>query len=195
MTRPVYIVLTNTGTLLSKTISKYTHSDLNHASIAFDEELCEVYSFGRKHRHNPFIGGFVQENVTAGVFRHATCVIYRFDVPDATFLRIKHAIADIKENKELYKYNFLGLLAIVFNIEMPRERAYFCSHFVAAVLEQSGIKLFPIPPHRIQPQHFTYISSFTFEYAGNLQDYLIETRGGAYIQPRYWRQAIDRLLA
>ena len=62
MGEKIYIVLTDTGTLLSKAIGLYTRKDLNHASIAFDEELKEMYSFGRKQRHNPFVGGFVKEN-------------------------------------------------------------------------------------------------------------------------------------
>ena len=49
MGKTIYIVLTDTGTLLSKTIGMYTRKDLNHASIAFDEQLTEMYSFGRKY--------------------------------------------------------------------------------------------------------------------------------------------------
>lgn len=63
--KTIYIVLTDTGTLLSKAIGMYTRKDLNHASIAFDKELTEMYSFGRKQRHNPFVGGFVKRMLPA----------------------------------------------------------------------------------------------------------------------------------
>ena len=69
MKKTIYIVLTDTGTLLSKAIGMYTRKDLNHTSIAFDEQLNEMYSFGRKQRHNPFVGGFVKEKC------------YRRDIP------------------------------------------------------------------------------------------------------------------
>lgn len=46
--KDVYIVLTGTGTTFSGFIKWFTKADLNHASIAFDSELREVYSFGRK---------------------------------------------------------------------------------------------------------------------------------------------------
>jgi hypothetical protein len=57
--KKVYILLTNTGSFLTKLIKLYTKKPYNHASIAFDYELSEVYSFGRKTARNPVIGGFV----------------------------------------------------------------------------------------------------------------------------------------
>ena len=78
--KTIYIVLTDTGTLLSKAIGMYTRKDLNHASIAFDKQLTEMYSFGRKQRHNPFIGGFVKENAADGIFRTCDCAIFSCEV-------------------------------------------------------------------------------------------------------------------
>lgn len=52
-----YILLTDTGTLFTKFIRLYTHQPYNHASIAFTSDLSEIYSFGRKHMRNPFVGG------------------------------------------------------------------------------------------------------------------------------------------
>ena len=59
----VYILLTDTGSLLTKLIKLYTKKPYNHASISFDFELSEVYSFGRKKVENPFHGGFVKEKI------------------------------------------------------------------------------------------------------------------------------------
>lgn len=53
----VYIMLTNTGTLFTKLIQGYTKAPYNHASISFNRELSELYSFGRKHPANPLNGG------------------------------------------------------------------------------------------------------------------------------------------
>ncbi|MDU5946686.1 MAG: hypothetical protein E6Z15_06375, partial [Paenibacillus macerans] len=43
--RSVYILLTNTGTLFTRVIKGYTGAPYNHASISFDRELSELYSF------------------------------------------------------------------------------------------------------------------------------------------------------
>lgn len=46
--KEIYVLLTDTGTVLTKIIRSFTKDPLNHASIAFDQDLNEVYSFGRK---------------------------------------------------------------------------------------------------------------------------------------------------
>ena len=73
----VWIVLTGTGTWFSRMIQCFTNAPLNHASIAFDPELHEVYSFGRKKPHNPFDGGLVRENFRAPFFRSSEYAVYR----------------------------------------------------------------------------------------------------------------------
>ncbi|MFR7463045.1 MAG: tyrosine-type recombinase/integrase [Clostridia bacterium] len=55
--KKIYIVLTHTGTTLSKIIKTYTKDEFSHVSIALDNKLQEMYSFGRLHPYNPFWGG------------------------------------------------------------------------------------------------------------------------------------------
>ena len=52
--RNVYILLTDTGSLFTRLIKRFTNSPYNHVSIAFDKSLNTLYSFGRKHPYNPF---------------------------------------------------------------------------------------------------------------------------------------------
>ena len=54
--KKVYILLTHTGTILSKAIKLYTSHEYTHVSIALDEKLDRLYSFGRINPYNPFIG-------------------------------------------------------------------------------------------------------------------------------------------
>src|SRR6185437_3323434 len=115
MMRTIYIVLTDTGTLLSKAIGLYTKNDLNHTSIAFDEQLNEMYSFGRKHRNNPFVGGFVRENAKEGIFRDANCAIFTCKVRESEYDKMRNKIRLIEQDKELYKYNFIGLFGVAVN--------------------------------------------------------------------------------
>lgn len=60
----IFIVLTETGTLFSQTIKWFTKAPLNHASLSFDGELKEVYSFGRKKVNNPFVGDSLKKILT-----------------------------------------------------------------------------------------------------------------------------------
>lgn len=66
----IYVLLTDTGTMFTKLIKRITAAPYNHASLALDENLNEVFSFGRKCANNPWVGGFVEEDVYEGTFRH-----------------------------------------------------------------------------------------------------------------------------
>ncbi len=176
MSKTIYIVLTDTGTLLSKAIGMYTREDLNHASIAFDEALTEMYSFGRKQRHNPFVGGFVKENATGGIFKDASCAIFSYVVSDDVYERMQNRVRHIEANKEQYRYNFIGLFAVALNKNLERHHAYFCSQFVATLLNESGIDVFNVTPNFVQPHHFTQLTCMHTVYEGDLQIYVKNVR-------------------
>lgn len=197
-TRTIYIVLTDTGTLLSKAIGMYTREDLNHVSIAFDEQLTEMYSFGRKQRHNPFVGGFVKENAAEGIFKQANCAIYSFEVNHVEYEIMRNKIRQIEHSNERYKYNFIGLFAVALNKRLERKRAFFCSQFVAMVVNESGIRMFEVPPSLVQPHHFSKLTYLQLAYSGSLQLYLQNVQGAAYqVQNKenIWQHVRSRMFA
>lgn len=118
----VYILLTDTGTVFTKLIKLYTKKPYNHASISFDSELSEVYSFGRKTARNPFIGGFVKEDIRKGLFKQADCAIYSFTVSEVQMQKINRYIKEIEAQKENYRYNFLGLFGFLLNKPIKRKK-------------------------------------------------------------------------
>ncbi|WP_188006785.1 BVLRF1 domain-containing protein [Sporosarcina sp. ANT_H38] len=198
MKKTIYIVLTDTGTLLSKAIGMYTRKDLNHTSIAFDEQLIEMYSFGRKQRHNPFVGGFVKESATEGIFRQATCAIYSCEVTLEEYTRMLDKIRLIEKNKELYKYNFIGLFGVAVNKGIQRKHAFFCSQFVAMVVNEGGLQMFNIAPNLVQPHHFSQLPCLEPVFEGDLQSYLDQSRGQQESPPirmSMWKSLAFRLLA
>ena len=87
-TRRIYVMLTDTGTLFTNMIKMVTKAPMNHASIALDPELREVYSFGRKDPANPWAGGFIKEDVNGPLFKRATCAMYSVTVSVRTFERM-----------------------------------------------------------------------------------------------------------
>ena len=167
----VYILLTDTGTVLTRAIKLYTRKPYNHASIAFDYELTEVYSFGRKNPRNPLIGGFVKENLNNCLFERATGVIYRLTVSETEYHRMKGFVKQIADDKENFRYNLIGLIAVLFNIELDRENAFFCSEFVATVLEQSDQIKFNMPLSLVTPSDLLEIGKLELIYEGILTDY------------------------
>jgi len=177
--RNVYILLTDTGTVLTRIIKFFTKEPLNHASIAFDPELFEVYSFGRKKPLNPLVAGFVKENIRSGIFTDATSAIYCRSITEKQYQQMISRIKKMEENKNDYKYNFLGLVAVLFNKEIDRKNAYFCSHFVATILDESGIQITNKKPlSLVAPHDLQKLSCFQLIYQGKFSSYLdnIETK-------------------
>lgn len=169
--KKIYILLTDTGTLFTRMIKLYTKQPLNHASIAFDQELKELYSFGRKYQSIPFIGGFVKENIHSRLFRQAKCAVYSCSVSDEQFSGLQDSISSVEQNQKDYKYNLLGLLGVMMNKDFERKNAYFCSQFVATILKESGISVFEKPAALITPQDLSEEKRFVLEYKGELQAY------------------------
>lgn len=171
----IYVLLTDTGTWFTRLIKLATRSPLNHASISFDRELHEVYSFGRKNPDNPFIGGFVKEDMSNKLFYGAACALYRCPVDSQTYEQMKQYIYRIEQEKQDYKYNFLGLFGVLLKIRYERKNAYFCSQFVAAVLEQSGFSIAGKPSCMVRPNDFCSLPDFTLVYEGPLNPYVRQT--------------------
>ena len=173
MSQTIYIVLTETGSLLSKAIQLYTQERFNHVSIAFDAELKEMYSFGRKYEHNPWIGGFAEENVRGNLLQYANCAIYAYEVSDEQYRHLRSQIRYFQQNAHLYRYNFLGLLCIACRIQWKRQRAYFCSQFIATLFENARISTnFNI--YFIRPTEFAKLPGTKLIYKGLMKHYIQE---------------------
>ncbi|MCR2803473.1 hypothetical protein [Paenibacillus soyae] len=169
--KDIYVLLTDTGTVLTKIIRSFTKDPLNHASIAFDDDLNEVYSFGRKNPSNPFFAGFVRENVRGEFFEDSMCALYRCRVSQATYNSIRAQIQHFEQYSDLYKYNLVGMLGVVFNIEWERRYAYFCSQFVATLFERSGMSLVDKSPLLVTPGDLQTNPQLELVYRGRLHDY------------------------
>lgn len=170
--KEIYIVLTDTGTVLSKIIRRYTGCPLNHVSIAFDERLGEMYSFGRVQQRNPFSGGFVKERAGEGLLKDAQCAVFRFRVTEDELMRIRARILEIERERDRYTYNFIGLIGVILNREICRKRAYFCSQFVVAMLASAGVKITDEPAWRAQARHFTQSRLLEPVYEGPIRNFV-----------------------
>ncbi|HZJ86729.1 MAG TPA: hypothetical protein VFC75_00765 [Erysipelothrix sp.] len=170
----VYILLTDTGSVLTTMIKHVTTNPYNHVSISFDEDLETLYSFGRKHPNNPFLGGFVKESIYSGTFKkfkNTTCMVLKFEVSDNEYNLLNEQIDFFVANMDKYHYNLIGLIGAYFNRRVPRKNAYFCSEFVADVLYKSDLNIWDIPPHMVRPYDFGIDDRFEVIYEGLLRDY------------------------
>lgn len=172
--RTIYIVLTNTGSVPTRIIQVYTKAPYNHVSISFCRDLRQIYSFGRKKYNNPLWGGFVIESIDGEIYEYfseTTCSIFSLEVDRGVYYRMKKVIRQFEKEKDKYVYSFIGLLGVIIKVPIEREYGYFCSQFVATVLEKSGLNLFDKQPGLVTPNDFMKLKGLNHIYTGKLSDY------------------------
>ena len=170
----VFLVLSQTSTFPAKMIRWYTREPYAHASIALDVELREMYSFARKKVNNPWNNGFIKEDIEAGVFgkfKETKCSIYALEVSDEQYQRLKEEIQVFKDNQDIYTYNYLGIVGAMIHRPVERETRYFCSQFVAYILEKSGIDLFHKNCGLVRPKDFRLCPKLSRIYKGKIRNY------------------------
>ncbi len=135
--KEIKIVLTQTNTVISKTLKFLSKKPYNHISISFVDDCSTMFSFGRKIDWFPLVGGFVKENIESGVFKmhpETKCKIYKFEVTDEDYDIISRRLNDFLAEPERYRYSFLSVFLIRLNIPYQREYYYVCSTFVSYLL-------------------------------------------------------------
>ena len=170
----IYIILTHTGTALSKMIKSFTKDEFSHVSIALDIELKEMYSFGRLHPYNPFWAGFVHEDINQGTFRRfylTTTKIYSLTITEEQYKKIKDMIKQMEQERNQYTFNILGLLAAGFQKRITAKQSFYCAEFVKYVIESAGINIGL--PEVVKPEDFKKIDQLEEIYGGLLQQYKI----------------------
>ena len=146
--KKIYIVMTQTGTLLSRVIKIYSGCKYAHVSLSLDKNLDEMYSFGRLNPYNPFWGGFIHERVNSG-----------------TFKRFKK----MEERINPYRFNILGLIGAGFNISVHMKDHFYCAEFIKYLLEAGGVKV--SLPKIVAPDDFMTIPNTKMIYMGKLSKY------------------------
>lgn len=168
----IYIILTYTGTILSKIIKIFTRDEFAHVSISLDVNLKEMYSFGRLNPYNPFIGGFVHEYMDKGTFKRfskTNAQIYCLELTEKQVKAIKNIIVEINKDRLNYKFNLLGLFAIAFKIRIKRRNHFYCAEFVKYVLDEA--KVHNELPEMIRPEDFKSLKGLNTVYSGLLREY------------------------
>ena len=168
----IYIVLSQTGTIVSRAIHIYTGDPYNHSSISFDADLSIMYSFGRKRRYNIFINGFIEEGLDRGLFPcfpNARCCILEIPVTDEDYAAMKEAVGRFLQNREIYRYNLGGIIGYAVGVRIKRKRHYFCSQFVSSILNSA--EFWNLAPEYTKPMDFLKIPGSRLIFEGSIRDF------------------------
>lgn len=172
--RELYIVISQTGTVLSRILKLITGAEYNHASIGLTPDLELMYSFGRKNPYNPFYGGFVVESPNFGTFKrfkNTKVMVLSLKVNADVYDRIEKLIHTMVACKSEYGYNYLGLYLAALKINYKSQNRYYCSEFVNKIIQDSEVRGSDKLKGIVQPMHFIDLPDATNIYCGKLKDY------------------------
>ncbi|MBE6148821.1 MAG: hypothetical protein E7167_04990 [Firmicutes bacterium] len=170
--KSVYVILMNTGTLLSRTIKLITRYEYSHVVLSLDNTYTKLYSFGRKRVHNFLNAGLVTYGIESDFFKkfkNTNCLIYELKVTQKQYSKLSKVLKNFEKNLNLYHYDIKGLLIRYFYTNAKsRENYYVCSQFVATVLQTAEICHFDKPLKLVKPHDFNDLPDIQKIYEGKL---------------------------
>lgn len=159
----------HTGTLPARFVKLMTRYSYSHVGICLSEECDHIYTFGRKHLHNFLDAGLVVQKPSDRffeVFKHTKCRIFRLEVSERKYNKLKHNLEQMLSHSEEYKYDFLGAFLRYFKVRISFEKRYVCSQFVAEMLENADIYKFDRMSDFAVPKDFENMADATEIYRG-----------------------------
>lgn len=188
----VYIVISQTPTLFGRVIRKIMKLKYNHASIAFDDKLEELYSFGRIQNKTPIIAGLVKEYPDRFSLRkkdYVSVKIYKIPVTNAQYQLGLNRIKQIEEDKDGYLYNLLSVLSYPLSKGFATYKTYSCVEFVVHMIQHMNIPLLDNRArYNYTPEELAKSLDQPVFYEGNLLDYCHNTSEEAdffFQRPKY----------
>lgn len=171
--KTIYILLTRSGTLLSRLVHLFTGDSFTHASISFEPTLQPLYSSARKNGETMFPAGPCREYFHRGFFhknRNIPCALYEIKVSQEQYEQALLETDWIISRSDEYRFNILGLLLCRLNIPLRREKKFFCSQFVAEILRRSDALSLPKVPSLMRPMDYASLPEANCLYQGLLRD-------------------------
>lgn len=171
MEKKLYILLTRFPDRGSKWIETFTGCRYAHAAIGLDEDLNKFYSFKAK--------GFMTEEITRYLRPDRepfACQLYELPVTERKYSRVKKLISLFKARKSELHYTRLGVVLSLLRIPYKRRSHYFCSYFVADVLQQCEAVKLKKSSSLYLPGDLRKLSGARLVYQGNMSDMAVRFR-------------------
>ena len=171
----IYLVLTRTGTVISKCIGIVTGKAYTHVSIASNILLTDMYSFCRDKKDMPLPANFNHEDINTEVFGACKTIpseVYRIPVTHEQIDRYRDVIRHFIINRSSYTYDVGAFLPMALHIPYRLRNKFVCSVWVGFVLGKSGINHdIKKHPSLIEPEDFRSIQGAELVYRGDLKKY------------------------
>lgn len=173
---PVYVLCVHTGAILGSMIKKVTKCHFSHATISFDSSLTNMYSFGRKVKMTELANGaFVKESIKNPPYTNddAMYSLYCIPVTGDQLAAMKKRLNYFIKNKTKFRFDFVGLIKNYFGIADNPQQRWFCSRFVADIINAGSEPGKPMirEPSLMRPEDFLYTNFAQYITSGLIKDY------------------------
>ncbi|MFE5337085.1 hypothetical protein ACFQ8E_14330 [Isoptericola sp. NPDC056573] len=192
----IYVVLSRSSTVLSRTIRLATRDEYTHAALALDADLELMFSFGRRRASNPFVGCFKRERLDDDLYRgmdRLPGVVLEVPVTPRQRDAVGARVAEFLLDSHTYAYNAPGLVTGLLGRGSEDDRRFFCSEFVYHVLRDAGVCDLGVPRWKVRPQTLLAVPG-TVVYRGDLKRYRPSDLAAAPV-PALTLQGADGLFA
>ncbi|WP_139820901.1 hypothetical protein [Krasilnikoviella flava] len=169
----IYVVLSRSSTVLSRTIRLATRDEYTHAALALDADLELMFSFGRRRASNPFVGCFKRERLDDDLYRgmdRLPGVVIEVPVTPQQRDAVGASVAEFLLDGHRYAYNAPGLVTGLLGRGSEDDRRFFCSEFVYHVLRDAGVCDLGVPRWKVRPQSLLSLPG-TVVFRGDLKRY------------------------
>lgn len=147
----IYVVFSATPYIIGRAIRKITGEKYNHASIALDPDLTQMYSFARRFYRTPLYGGFVKESRARyhlGNKASQICIC-KIPVTQEQYTAIDYKLTTMYSRADAYIYNHISALGAMLRRQIPAKDAYTCVEFCTRILHDLGMDVDPAKYHSV----------------------------------------------
>lgn len=165
--KKIFILLTRFADAGSRAIAFFTGFHYTHASIGLEEDMNTFYTF--------VVKGFMIEKITRYIRPDREpypCQLYELKVSEKKYEAVKNLLYSFAEQRSKYRYTRLGIALSLLHIPYKRENAYFCSHFVAEVLEQGNAVALNKDSAKYLPGDLRKLPGLKLNFQGNMRSML-----------------------
>jgi len=113
-----------------------TNYHFNHSSLALNEDLSELYSFGRLVKDQFLVGGFIIENPSRylALGRDITIRVYKIELSPGDYKELREHLAYFINHKDSMIYNSFSAVTSLFHKKIKAKDAYTCCEFTESLL-------------------------------------------------------------
>lgn len=170
--KSIYIMISQTNTRFAGLVRKFGRTQYNHAAVALDVELEQLYAFARPNHKAVLLSRLVKENVyryTLGKEKIVDVVIFKIDVTNDQYRWVEKTIEQIYNDKE-YIYNLLSVLSYPVSRGFSTYKAFSCIEFAMFILKALNYDI-PKPLYRYKPDDLLHLLCGNIWYQGDILEY------------------------